>query len=417
MYNSLAYDTLFMGGIYTMDEALLTQLEILRLSNNKPNFSELARMYEVDRRTIKKYYDGYSGKPEHHNKSSKLDQYEELIAQKLAIKGTNVKAVYEFFITEIDPDIGTYSNFNKYIKSKGLKPKRTAKGHPRFETAPGLQAQVDWKEDVSIANKYGEIFTFQVFDYKLGHSRYCQFTYKLYKTRQDVFDCLIASFKATGGVPKELLFDNMASVVDLKGNHRHVNDKMKAFANDFGFKIKLCKPHHPYTKGKVEAMNKFIAWMIPYEGEFETEEELIGILKKVNEKVNTYICQETGVPPLLLFQKEKEYLQPLPNRKVIDSYLSHDRQTTVRKDSMISYMNNKYSVPFEYIGKPVNLRVNSGKLEVYYSTELIAKHDLSNKKLNYNKEHYTQLLSNLIKDNDAVTKIAEANLHQMDDFL
>ena len=57
-----------------------------------------------------------------------------------------------------------------------------------------------------------------MFDYKLGHSRYCHFTYKLYKTRQDVFDCLIASFKATGGVPRELLFDNMASVVDLKDN-------------------------------------------------------------------------------------------------------------------------------------------------------------------------------------------------------
>lgn len=221
-----------------------------------------------------------------------------------------------------------------------------------------------------------------MFDYKLGHSRYCHFTYKLYKTRQDVFDCLIASFKATGGVPRKLLFDNMASVVDLKDNRRHVNEKMKAFANDFGFKIKLCKPRHAFTKGKVEVINKFISWMKPYEGEFETEEDLMDILKKVNGKVNTCICQETGVPPLLLFQKEKEYLQPLPNLKIIESYMSHNRQTTVRKDSMISYINNRYSVPFEYIGKPVNLRVKSDILEIYYKTELVAKHELSTKKLN-----------------------------------
>lgn len=90
-----------------------------------------------------------------------------------------------------------------------------------------------------------------MFDYKLGHSRYCHFTYKLYKTRQDVFDCLIASFKATGGVPRELLFDNMASVVDLKDNRRHVNEKMKAFANDFGFKIKLCKQDMLLQKAKL----------------------------------------------------------------------------------------------------------------------------------------------------------------------
>ena len=400
-----------------MNEALITQLKILKLSNSKPNFSELARLYDVDRRTVKKYYDGYEGKPEHREKPSKLDKHLELIKQKLQIKGVNVKAFYEFILTEIDSDIGTYSNFNKYIKANHLSPAKSDKGHPRYETAAGIQAQIDWKEDVSIANRYGEIFTFQVFDYKLGHSRYCHYTYKLYKTRQDVFDCLIASFKATGGVPKELLFDNMASVVDLKANQRHINDKMRAFARDFNFKIKLCKPRHPFTKGKVESVNKFLAWLLPYEGEFETEQELIAILEKINKKVNTYVCQETGVPPILLFQKEKEYLQPLPNSKVIESYLSHDRQTTVRKDSMISYMNNKYSVPAEYIGKPVSIRVITDKLLIYYSTDLIAQHNLSNKKLNYTKEHYTQLLSQYVSDVNAVAEMAEANLQQMDEFL
>ena len=400
-----------------MDATLITQLKILKMSDSKPNFSELARMYDMDRRTVKKYYDGYSGKPAHHAKPSRLDIHEDLIRNKLSIKGTTMKAVYEFIFSEVDPAIGTYSNFIKYIKRKGISLDKTPKGHPRFETAPGIQAQVDWKEDVSIANRYGEIFTFQVFDYKLGHSRYCHFTYKLYKTRQDVFDCMIAAFQATGGVPKEILFDNMASVVDLKGRHRHINDKMRAFAKDFNFKIKLCKPRHAFTKGKVEAANKFISWLLPYEGEFETEEELIAILQKVNQKVNTYVCQETGVPPLLLFQKEKEYLQSLPNHKIIESYQSHNRQTTVRKDSMISYMNNKYSVPLEYIGKPVNLRVKSDTLEIYFHTELIARHKLTNKKLNYQEEHYTRLLSDHVKDADAVAEIAQANLQLMDRFL
>lgn len=179
-----------------MNEALKTQLKILKLSDIKPNFSELARFYDLDRRTVKKYYDGYEGKAAHRDKPSKLDKHYDLIKQKLSIRGANVRAVYEFILSERDPNIGTYSNFNKYIKSKGLKPVKTVAGHPRFETAPGIQAQVDWKEDVSIANRFGEIFTFQVFDYKHGNSRYTHFTYKLYKTRQDVFDCLIASFKA-----------------------------------------------------------------------------------------------------------------------------------------------------------------------------------------------------------------------------
>ena len=397
-----------------MDQRLITQLKIIKLSNTRPNFADLARKYDVDWRTVKKYYDGYDGKPKHHSKPSKLDKHLPLIKDKLAIKGTTVRAVYEFIIDERDPNIGTYSNFIKYIKSKGLKPKKSEAGHPRFETEPGIQAQVDWKEDISITNRFGEIFTFQVFDYKLGYSRYPIFTYKLYKTRQDVFDCLIASFKATGGVPREILFDNMASVVDLKGNHRHINDKMRTFAKDFNFKIKLCKPRHAFTKGKVEALNKFLSWIYPYQGEFETEEELIAILQKISQKVCKRVCDETGVPPLLLFQKEKKYLQPLPSNEVVESYLPHDRQTTVRKDSMVTFNKCKYSVPPAYIGKPVRLQVKSDKLFIYYSTELIATHLLTSKRLNYRSEDYMQLLNGRIRNADSIEEMAKENLKQMD---
>lgn len=93
-------------------------------------------------------------------------------------------------------------------------------------------------------------------------------------------------------------------------------------------------------------------------------------------------------------------LQSLPSEKVLESYLTHDRQTTVRKDSMVTYMKNKYSVPADYIGKPVRLKVSNESLQIYYSTDLIATHSLSDKRLNYKKEHYTQLLSGYIKNDD-----------------
>jgi len=400
-----------------MKDTLITQLNICKLSGSKPNFAELGREYDLDWRTVKRYYDGYNGKPQHRDKPSKLDKHLDTIQNKLKIRGTTVRSVYEFILDEVDANIGTYSNFSKYIKSKGLKPVKTQKGHPRFETEPGVQAQVDWKENISIANRNGEIFTFQVFDYKLGYSRYPIFIYKLYKTRQDVFDCLIASFKATGGVPKEILFDNMASVVDINGNKRSVNSKFRSFAKDFGFSIKLCKPRHAFTKGKVEALNKFLTWILPYQGEFDTEDELVAILKKINEKICKRICDETGVPPILLFQKEKEYLQPLPSDKVIDSYLSHDRQTIVRKDSMVTFNKCKYSVPAEYIGKPVRLQICHDNLHIYHSTDLIALHHISKKRLNYLPEHYKQLLSKSICDSDALEEFAKKNLEQLDDLL
>ena len=69
----------------------------------------------------------------------------------------------------------------------------------------------------------------------------------------------------------------------------------------------------------------------------------------------------------------------MPSDKLTESYLSHDRQTTVRKDSMVNYMNRKYSVPAQYIGKPVKLRESDGILYIYFSTDVIAKHRIGKK--------------------------------------
>lgn len=223
--------------------------------------------------------------------------------------------------------------------------------------------------------------------------------------------------KASGGVPSEILFDNMSSIVDLKGRYSSINPKTKAFADDFGFKIRRCKPRHAYTKGKVESANKFMNWLLPYDGEFDTEDDLIKIVAGIEERVNTSVCQATNVPPILLFQKEKEYLKPMPQPQVIESYLSHDHHVKVQKDSLFMYKGNKYSVPAEYIGKSVAVKQAGNALHVYYSTELIAVHTLSSQKINYHKDHYRQLLSCSIKSSEDIEKIAEANLRFMDHLM
>ncbi len=124
---------------------LKKQIEIIKVMGMKPNFSELARMYGIDRRTVKKYYEGYEGKPKKRKKPSKLDKYSNEIKIKLSIKGVTIRAVYEKLKDE-GLEVGTYSNFSKYVKRKELKPEKTVKGHPRFETLAGMQAQVDWRK-------------------------------------------------------------------------------------------------------------------------------------------------------------------------------------------------------------------------------------------------------------------------------
>ena len=63
-------------------------------------------------------------------------------------------------------------------------------------------------------------------------------------------------------------------------------------AKDFGFKVRLCRTRKPETKGTVEAKNKVIDWVRAYEGEFETIEELEGIIETINKDMNITISKE-----------------------------------------------------------------------------------------------------------------------------
>lgn len=416
MYKFIQSSAILIPGGIAMILSLIGQINIIKGMGFKPNYSELSRQYGIDRRTVKKYCEGYEGKSKIRNKPSKLDPYLDIIKFKFSIKGITAKAVYEYLIDQ-NYEIGSYSNFIKYIKSKNIKLTKTPKGHPRFETPLGKQAQVDWKEDLKLISKNNEEFIVNVFNYKLGNSRYCNFEYRENKTQQDVFECLISSFKNTGGVPQEILFDNMRTVVDIVENKRKINNKMKAFASDFGFEIKLCKPRHSFTKGKVESANKFIEWLLAYNYEFETKEDLIQILKNINKKVNESVNQSTGLPPILLFQKEKEYLQPLPSNSIIESYMDQRLTANVHKDSLINYKNSKYSVPSKYINKNVTLKVIDNQLHIYFNTDLIAVHEITDKKINYKQDHYKELLSQSMKNSDDIDNIARDNLNQLDFLL
>lgn len=394
------------------------QLEIMKTLGIKPNFSELERAFDIDRHTIKKYYNGYEGKPATKNKPSKLDKYYDEIKSKINLCGINQMALYQY-IFQKDNKIGTYSNFKKYLTKHNLKPNKSQKAHLRYETDPGEQLQFDWKEDIQMISKHGEIFEFNVFSATLGYSRMHNFVYSRTKTRSDVERCLIETFKYINGVPKYLLTDNMRAVVDTNNNQRKINPEFKQFTKDMGTDIKVCKPRTPETKGKDETCNKFMAWLIPYNHEFEDEKELIEIIEKIRNKVNATVNQTTNVPPILLYEKEKEYLSPLPNNKIILSYLEGLEKSKVYNDSLIYYKGKRYSVNPQYIGQYVQTKQIDNMLYIYHKKQLIATHEITEKIINYSKEDYIEGLSRNMpyKSEEEIEKYTEENLKKFDRLL
>ena len=386
----------------------------LEAANIKPNFSALAREYGLDRRTAKKKYLGITNKKKR-KKESKLDKHQDLIKSKLSIPGVNKRAVYEYINMNIDDNIGSYSNFRKYVcKYQDILIPKKQVVHPRFETDYGKQLQFDWKGPITLYNRNGDEIIFYVFSATLCASRMHTYEFTKFMTRETVERCLINCFKKLGGVPDTILTDNMSSIVNY--TEQEFVSEFKTFCKDIGTTPKKCKVKHCETKGKVENCNKFVSWILPYNREFNTVNDLMDIMNKLNDKINTQINTTTNMPPISLFDIEKEYLNPLPRQDIIDHYITNMIPAKVSNESLVYYKGTKYSVSPKYINQTVKLQENDNKLLIYYNTDLIATHTISDKKIQYSKNDYIESLKATMpyKTDDEIEKIAIENLKLFD---
>lgn len=279
-----------------------------------------------------------------------------------------------------------------------LKKQASQKPVVRIETAPGDVGQVDWKEDMILYSKSGKPVKFSIFLYVLGYSRE-KFLKLVFDRKQDtLFQCLIDAFKDTEGIPRRIYFDNMRTAVDhARSNYRKTvwNSRLLNFAKTANFKPQSCRPFRPQTKGKVEALARTVERLRVYNYEFSNENELQEIVDELAKQLNNEVSQATGQKPVTLWEKEKEYLQPM-NTELLSSLVDQDLTRKVSKESMITYLGNKYSVPVKYIGHQVTVKVTDQKLLIYNASHLIREHCLSNNRFNYHHNDIEEILGTTI---------------------
>lgn len=380
--------------------------------------ADVARQYGCDYRTVKKYYNerdqGTPKKRKPRIIKKKIDGLENIIKEKVMAKAPAI-GIYDVLKTKYGYT-GKYSTIKAYVHNLKKDIQEDVTIH--FETNPGKQCQIDWKEELTLISKYGEVYTVNIFLSILGYSRLKYIELSLDRNQTTLFRCLTNMFKFFNGVPKELLFDNMKTVVDQSRTQFGkpiYNSKFYEFSKDAGFIIKSCLAYRPKTKGKVETVAKIVNRLKAYNNEFKDLDELNEIVVNLNNTINNEIHQVTKEAPISRFNKEKEYLNPLPRLDILESYYSSTSiNRKVPKDCLITYKGCKYSVNPALAGKLVSLKEEDHNLYIYYNHTLVSTHTITGKPINYLESDYKLILKHSLKNEENIERICEDNLKIFD---
>lgn len=327
----------------------------------------IARMTGLDKRTVKKYLqEGEVPGYKKITRQSKLESYKPLIEGWLSQENYQASRIYELLVCEGFK--GSYDVVQRHVKK--IKEKRNRTAYIRFETMPGQQAQVDFA-DFKIKCADGSELTIYCFIMALGYSRhmYVEFIDKC--TMTNFLACHQHAFGFFGGIPAEILYDNMKNVV-IKRMLKKIewNKEFEAFAMHYGFKPLVTPVYSPWAKGKVERPIQYVRERFWRGYMFiNVEQANMNVNNWVRDVAGERIHGTTKEKVSIRFNREKEHLGCLP-RGPYD--ISEKARRKVYKDCQLSFGANRYVVPHEHVGRKVLLKIRAGIMRVFDDDQMIA---------------------------------------------
>jgi hypothetical protein len=164
-------------------------------------------------------------------------------------------------------------------------------------------------------------------------------------------------------------------VLRYEGDEPVYNPRFLAFATHYGFRPWACRRGRPQTKGKKERNFDYVERNLLNGRTFRSLEHLNEVtawwLKNV---ADLKPHRETKKPPIELYQEEVPFLLPLPQERYDTAQVVY---RTVNAEGLIPYLGNLYSVPWQYTGEVVPVRILEAELIVYSGAiKEIARHPL-----------------------------------------
>jgi transposase len=349
--------------------------DIQELKRQGLSLRAISALTGFDRKTVRKYLAQAAGTPRYGPRTprgSKLDPFKPYLERRLQAGVWNAQVLLRELRERGYPG-------SKTILCDYLQPQRQAAravAVRRFETPPGQQAQVDWGNLGHLTGPDGKQ-TLSGFVFTLGASRAIFADVATDQTLGTLLSLHEAAFTALGGVPREVLYDRMKTVVlgqDDRGETQW-HPVFRDFAAYWGFTPRLCRAYRPQTKGKVESGIKYVR------GNFlcgRQATDLPDLQQQLRvwtwEVANVRVHGTTHRVIREAWQEEQAHLQPLAGRLPFPHLPREARR--VSRDAYVSYRGNRYSVPWAAVGQEVWVREVGGQVEIQHGEVPLAVHAL-----------------------------------------
>jgi transposase len=244
----------------------------------------------------------------------------------------------------------------------------------RLSTLPGEQAQVDWGHfgttmiDGSQRKLYGFVMTLSWSRHIFLRFYVNQATANFQRGHIDAFEFF------EDHVPRELLYDNLKSVVlERIGDAIRFNPEILELAGYYRFKPVPVEPREPEHKGRVERGIRFVRSSFWQAREWKNLDDL-------NEQALQWCRREAGerrwvqdeaLTVLQAFELEKQKLLSAPETPLV---VYDRREVTVGKTPYAQFDCNAYSVPHEYVRRTVSVFATLETVKICDGHKEIARH-------------------------------------------
>lgn len=331
--------------------------------------TQIAQARGLHRHTVAKWLAEPHYRPRHsHPRPSQLDPFKADILRWLQSHPLSARQVFQRLREQ--GYRGGYTIVSDYVRQ--IRPRRPP-AYLRLAFAPGECAQVDWGSYGTIAVG-STIRRLSFFVMVLCYSRLMYLEFTLAQTLEQFLSCHENAFRAFGGVPKNLMIDNLKSAVleHRPGQPAVFHPRYRELAEHFGFAIKPCGVRKANEKGRVENGVGYVKKNFLNGLELGPFAALNPAARHWLDTVaNVRLHGETHQRPVDRFEEEKPYLLALPSQP-FDAALIQ----TVRASNQfrICFEANRYSVPAAYASTRVTLKVYPDRLCLYSGEKLIARH-------------------------------------------